>query len=546
MIPANLNEAVIINEWRGCYKDGWKGLICDEAFAHPAKYSRALIREIYAHVIAEGWVSAGDSVVDPFGGVALGGFDAMQNGLNWYGCELEAKFHGLGNQNIALWNERYSRMPNWGSATLLNGDSRKLASVIREAMAMAVSSPPYAGSINQNDQANDHGARAERKAAAGVDMARSHNRGGPNSVRNRDQKYGDDPGQLGAMKEGDLSLAISSPPFITARQDTTRSHSSAGQTGDVVDRQHTANNVYADETPGQLAAMPEGDLCVSSPPYPQPHTSGGGINVEGYRNDKLRPGSEDKPFDLVGQRTYQGRGGDRAEGNLETLNAEGFDLAVASPPFEDSLDRGVVNKDARRRHARARGISNAEHVTPIDMDSERTQEYGSTEGNIGNMRGGFDAAVSSPPYEHDTEPHGDLRPNDGRQAATIIERDYGATEGNVTASPETFWSASRTILEQLHSVLTPGAHAVFVVKAFVRNKQIVDFPGQWAQLCEAVGFRLIHDHHAMLTEHSGTQGNMLGEDKVIKVERKSFFRRLAESKGSPRIDYENILCFERL
>jgi hypothetical protein len=48
----------------------------------------------------------------------------------------------------------------------------------------------------------------------------------------------------------------------------------------------------------------------------------------------------------------------------------------------------------------------------------------------------------------------------------------------------------------------------------------------------------------MLTENYGTQGGF-EEDKELSVARKSFFRRLAESKGSPKIDYEQVLCFER-
>ena len=41
-----------------------------------------------------------------------------------------------------------------------------------------------------------------------------------------------------------------------------------------------------------------------------------------------------------------------------------------------------------------------------------------------------------------------------------------------------------------------------------------------------------------------THNGLFGEIKE-KKERKSFFRRLAESKGSPAIDYEMILCMER-
>lgn len=152
---------ILEDEWRGMYGRSWSGVIVPEAFAHPAKFSRALIRQIYDHVIEEGWVEFGDRVVDPFGGVALGGLDAMLNGLNWIGCELEAKFHGLGNQNIALWNDRYSRMPQWGSAVLLNGDSRKLSA------SLSVSSPPYA-----NDTVNDRN---------GIDLSKIKKPGGHNS-----------------------------------------------------------------------------------------------------------------------------------------------------------------------------------------------------------------------------------------------------------------------------------------------------------------------------------------------------------------------------
>jgi hypothetical protein len=419
---------ILQDEWRGLYKDSWTGVIVPEAFAHPAKYSRSLIRFIYQHVTSCGWIHPSDVIVDPFGGVALGGFDAMRHGLNWIGCELEEKFVGLGNQNIALWNDRYSRMPNWGSARLLNGDSRKLASVIAD-VRIAVSSPPYIGSVNSGESGIDWD-----KARRPERWTGNRNRNGCQAAASHEMKYGDSEGQLGAMKEGDLQCAISSPPF------------------------------------------------------PQPYTSGGGINVKGYGDGS----------DKVGERTYQSKGGNRSEGNLETMEAAGFDAAISSPPFENSLDRGVVNKQSRREYARAHGISNAEHGSPIDMESERLQEYGATEGNLGNQRG------------------------------------------------ETFWSASRTILEQLHQVLAPNAHAVFVVKAFVRNKQIVDFPAQWAQLCEAVGFRLIHHHKALLTEEYGTQQTFQGEDKTLTVARKSFFRRLAESKGSPRIDWESVLCFEKL
>jgi hypothetical protein len=46
----------------------------------------------------------------------------------------------------------------------------------------------------------------------------------------------------------------------------------------------------------------------------------------------------------------------------------------------------------------------------------------------------------------------------------------------------------------------------------------------------------------MLVEEKGTQMDMFGNAITKTVERKSFFRRLAEAKGSPRIDWEDVIC----
>lgn len=454
------------DEWRGCYKQSWSGLIAPEAFAHPAKYSRALIRQIYDHVIEHGWVERGSHVIDPFGGVALGGLDAMLNGLNWTGCELEAKFHGLGNQNIALWNERYSRMPQWGSARLLNGDSRKLVEVL-SAADCCVSSPPYAGNVKGDYLMSEDGKTHRRDVDRGFKQGHGCFRGS--------ESYGQSDGQLGSMRDADFDVAITSPPYnppMSQDHNGTR----GGQRGTTPSEKGAF--VKYGNAEGQLEGMSmDGHaIVVSSPPFPQPYTGGGGINVKGYGDGS----------DKVGERTYQGKGGERSEGNLETLDAQGFQAAVSSPPYEGlRMDGGKIAKEQ---------------------------------------------AAGMRPYSDD--------PVD----AWFTTRDQANIANN---HPETFWSASRTILEQLYQVITPGGHAVFVVKAFVRNKQIVDFPAQWAQLCEAVGFKLIHRHKALLTEDYGTQGTFDGEGKTLTIARKSFFRRLAESKGSPRIDWESVLCFEK-
>lgn len=291
-----------IDSWFGCYKSSWSGEIVPEAFAHPAKYSRALIRHIYQHALGNGWLQAGDTVADPFGGVALGALDAMRQGLHWRGCELEPKFVAMGAQNIELWNTRYSaHFPGWGTAELRQGDSRELASVLGLQAEAVVSSPPYENSLDN-----------------------------------------------------------------------------------ILPRAHDHKNNGAVATFRRTGKWPER----------------------------------------------------RPEG----------------------------------------------------------QDYGSDPANIGNDTG------------------------------------------------DTFWQAARTIVEQSFAILRPGGHAIWVTKAFVKNKERQDFPGQWRALCEAVGFVTVCEHRALLIEDKGSQIDLFGVTHHKTIKRASFFRRLAEKNGSPPIDWETVTC----
>lgn len=197
-------------DWYGCYDGSWQSApLVAEAYAHPAKVSFNLAERIYRHMLAEGWLQPGDYVLDPFGGIGGFAFHAALYGMRWVGVELEQRFVDLGQQNLELWRTRYApHFPGYGTARLLQGDSRRLVEVVTGA-AGVVSSPPYAATVNQSDGANDADARLTRKADAGVDVTQAVNRGGPNSVLNKPQAYGSTPGQLGNMPAG----VVSSPPY---------------------------------------------------------------------------------------------------------------------------------------------------------------------------------------------------------------------------------------------------------------------------------------------------------------------------------------------
>ncbi len=178
--------------WHGCYDHGWTGVITPESFKHPAKFSKALIERIYDHCLARGWLVRGDTVGDPFGGIATGGIVAAYRGLQWVGVELEAEFVRLGRENIALHDYRLKQI---GSPlpVLLQGDSRRFDEIVGQVHAVCCS-PPYATS--------------DQNYAAGwkyIDPSKSvHNR----YSKQREASYGHTSGQIAGLSEGSVEAVV--------------------------------------------------------------------------------------------------------------------------------------------------------------------------------------------------------------------------------------------------------------------------------------------------------------------------------------------------
>lgn len=245
-------------EWHGLYKANWTAApLVPEAYSHPAKVAFGLAAKIYQHMLEQGYIKPGDHIVDPFGGIAGFAFHAMRYGLHWHAMELEPRFVDLGQQNIELWNGRYREwFADWGTAVLVQGDSRNLTAMLGEAGGV-VSSPPYIDAVNTKGN--------------GIDLSKAKNE---NDRRDRsrdhsnvaiDMKYGRYPGQLGSMPAGSFDSALSSPPYAN----TIESGEGPGARHDYVF--HSADNATKNSsaaeygrTPGQLGGM---DGSLSSPPY---------------------------------------------------------------------------------------------------------------------------------------------------------------------------------------------------------------------------------------------------------------------------------------
>lgn len=329
--------------WKNCYSQQWAGILIPPAFAHPAKISLALVKKIFAHALEQGWIRKGDTCVDPFAGIGGVAFGAMANGINFIGQELEPHFVDLANGmdctgiSKADWVRFYGRwekanrrdgrhwcpaclaqakqivnpimktkdlfdllgtasyernsgkipstLPHhfegnlefWkrkfglSGAVIVQGDSRKLLENLRGRVECVVSSPPYAGNEKSDYHLSDDGKMRRRDEGRGYQQGRGCFRGS--------ETYGQSAGQLGAMRDKDFDLVISSPPYADSIRGSGNgidfSKIKNGGTNRTAARE--AIGTGYGESPAQLAAMPEGcfDIAVSSPPFEACLGSGG-------------------------------------------------------------------------------------------------------------------------------------------------------------------------------------------------------------------------------------------------------------------------------
>lgn len=503
------NDMTEITDWTGCYDNGWKGLITDAAFAHPAKFSRNLVFRIIEHLLADGAIQPGDTILDPFGGVGLGALPSVSSGLNWIGCELERKFVDMGagmdcpGMSKAEWIRFYGR---WGKVNY------------RDDWHWCPDCVTGAGRMSDG-----------HKLPLSANQKKRRRR-----IQELEQKTGRQVTLFDRLPFPELVTVHKQAGFFEAGQPST----DYGRDGRIPHSHphHYAGNVelfakYAKN--GATARLLQGDsrrlasvvsgagAVVGSPPY-----------NEGLGHDTGHP-RLDKTMDDYraenGSARRNGYGDSNAQ--LSALPPGNPAAVVTSPPFAGS----VGSDDPAKRGGLL--VSDPKRAGDVNL----TGSYGTTPGQLGGM-----AVVGSPPYEGThiapitTGRIGDNPESPWKQ--TGLDQ-YGRENGQLgTESGETFWSAARLIVEQCAMLLPPGAPAVWVTKRYVKNGAIVDFSQQWAQLCEACGFEVVHWHRAWLVKDNGGQADIFGDTHEKKVARKSFFRRLAEKNGSPAIDWEDVIC----
>ncbi len=560
--------------WSGCYDDSWQGLLTPESFAHPAKFARGLIERIIRHGLARGYWKAGDRLGDPFGGVATGGVIAGYSGLHWLGVELEPRFVALGGEgyecdgvpdaagkarcgavythsahhcagNLELHRPKWAALGYRLDVRLIRGDSRNFAALV--AADGILTSPPFADIASGGP---DH--HADRLEGSGQSV--------------KVDRYGPSEGQIGRLPAGSLAGVMTSPTYAEGL-----SHGGGRELLQPDMRRHDRNlngimEGYGD-APGQIGRLLAPSLAgiVTSPTYGEtsPEKNSSGIDVrkqwEGYR---ARGGSMSFDAYAANQKKHSQGYGDAA-GNIGNLKEGRLDAVVTSPPWEKNTEGGLRGSKFKApaealAAGRGHGATDAARLRQLARDEART--YGETSGQIGTLSGGaLDTIVTSPPFSPDQPCNsqskltyrGDLKAPAKRHrgmatAANIQQLSPGEAVPNRKSSivdhqsKETYWSAMATVYRQCWLALKADGVMAVVVKDYVKKGRRVPLCDDTLRLLEAVGFVPLERVRALLVRET-TERCLFGSPQVRRRERKSFFRRLAEAKGSPRIDWEEVL-----
>ncbi len=571
-----------MDNWTKCYEDGWKDHIVPEAFSHPAKMSYGLLKRILSHCKDEGW---GGVIVDPFGGIGSMGILGAYENYKVISVELEPRFCIMAAKNYLLhckkgWctcgndGESYLQSLQETISKKIEGSQREQKSGDEECvlfnalpgeMGQRQEIKPTtqekadgestleqreivdAGNENKTVQVSKQrqsGKREERALEGGKvclrenglcdDKGKRQIQSGTRSChgeenQKKDEKRGDSTshkrnftGQSNRKSQTDDNRTT----FKLSQHGRQKSQTQ-GETCKTCGKFIVQFPIHLQGDSRKLCELVESaDIIVSSPPF---NTITSDKPSKSIVNGGLKMGQ-----------SSMGDGYGQTPGQLGSMKAGKVDMILGSPPYAESLKGDGTQKetyeDTRKMRRTDGGIMGL-------GQSERTKGYGG-KGNLGNLKAGdVDVILSSPPYEEGIGHGGNPTSTDKEKALHIANsKRYSETNENLgNQRGDTFWQAAKEIVQQCYQILKPGGHAIWVCKDFVRKGHRVPFSDDWQRLCESAGFKTIHRHRAMLVKEESHK-SLFGHDIVKKTERKSFFRRLAEAKGSPKIDWEDVIC----
>lgn len=419
-------------------------------------------------------------------------------------------------------------------------------------------------------------------------------------------EYGGESGQLGNFKDVYFKASLCSPPFRQEQGGTNVTSTEGPLSDPALIERHRAGNASTHgygETEGNLANMEDGsiDSVISSSPYKKTIADGGWqmlgkyaqegrLTVDQVNGDptKLYPSwNPDRKLDYG-----------NTEGQMANMENGDFGASISSSPFHDTLNDGFEERKKNYANTQAFGRSiggdygktdgqmskmtdegfNAVTASPAysgnglghkgdpsEIDKEKhlysrmqDNSYGATPGQLGELSdNNFNALASSPAYGETAQSGGT---NGLKQHGTGLTQgeacfaEYGQEEGQLGRMPvdtpkekESFWFAARQIIEQVYQVLKPGSVSIWILKRYIKDKQIVEFPMMWAKLCVACGFEPVSWHRCWMVKPGAKyQDLILGDTHDTTSKTTSFFRRLYEKKyPHNRIDWEDVMVLRK-
>lgn len=206
----------------------------------------------------------------------------------------------------------------------------------------------------------------------------------------------------------------------------------------------------------------------------------------------------------------------------------GATATLTSPPYASGLGNGGVKPNGPgRKHD--------------NYAAAMTKQYGASPGQLAKMPlGKVDATITSPPYLHSRSQT--TKTGGGNVPTKHRPMDYGEMAGQVgNANAQTYWSAVGEIYAACASITPPRSPLVIVIKDFVKAGAIVPLCEDTVKLLMGSGFAIELRARCWVADHLGDDLHLNGTVERKERSSKSFFRRLQESRGCPRIDYEEVI-----
>ena len=484
--PEEWYKDIEVDLWKGCY-DGhkWDNLRCDESIGHPAKMANGLLEKVFKFLMSEGILKFGDTILDPMGGIGSTaiGWLMIHPSNKAITVELEPKFVEFQMKNKALLENKLQRKVNW---TIIQGDARKLSSILLEHGLVGVTSPPY---ITQSG-----GTNVTSKTGPLSDPALLKRQSAGNLAA---KGYGDDPDNIGNCP--DKPVVVSSPPYsdgyskreggevckeyVENRKEALRKQGRP----EVADKVKVQE--YNTSDPHNIGNCPDKPVIVSSPPYAETDMNAFAMKNQGRRFDDLT--DEEKKERKDGA---MGRHGYRNIANInpdQIANLPDKPVTVTSPPYADS----VSDWDRKAKNVQGTESSYKDECGKPQRD------------NIGNIH--YWDRGAPPDKKHAKAPD----------------------------DAETYLEAMQSVYDECSKVCRA---IVTVTKNPTRDKKLRRLDLDTWTILHVAGFKVTHWFHAQLFEvvHQATL------DGGVKKEahgRLSFFKRLHWNQGGIVADHEDII-----